>query len=390
MAVSRAFAYNTGGLISGLTQTGNLAISGTSFSGLTSSLTWYNGPDETLGYVIAYESPGQSKPGGGTANVQFWRSATQSDASFLSISNYISSRYSTPQNFTSPSTAKTWLNNNGYWTSFVPGIELLLDTYSGAAAAYSLRKLSSTYTGSAIRVRRSSDNTEQDIGFDGSGNLNQSTLTTFVGAGSGYVVTWYDQSGNNIHMNWWQAVTQAKIVNSGTIETLNSNPCLNTTGINVYYRPYNPVAGYTNVDYQTLYAVGKIETSGNNFFVNYEDSYERIYINSSGNFEFYKNDFGTPYPGSPLVGGRTFTLAGPSTNPFVLYVNMRSLNLYASYNGNSESSLGAWGSAMRANRYLNGFGYYQGKLSEMIMWNSDQSSNRTGINTNINTFYSIY
>ena len=129
MAVSRAFAYNTGGLISGLTQTGNLAISGTSFSGLTSSLTWYNGPDETLGYVIAYESPGQSKPGGGTANVQFWRSATQSDASFLSISNYISSRYSTPQNFTNPSTAKTWLNTNGYWTSWISsgGVPIVSD-----------------------------------------------------------------------------------------------------------------------------------------------------------------------------------------------------------------------------------------------------------------------
>ena len=33
----------------------------------------------------------------------------------------------------------------------------LLDSYSGAAAAYSLRKLKSSYTGSAIRVRRSSD-----------------------------------------------------------------------------------------------------------------------------------------------------------------------------------------------------------------------------------------
>jgi hypothetical protein len=34
-----------------------------------------------------------------------------------------------------------------------------------AAAAYSLRKLSTAYTGSAIRVRRSSDNAEADIGF---------------------------------------------------------------------------------------------------------------------------------------------------------------------------------------------------------------------------------
>jgi hypothetical protein len=47
-----------------------------------------------------------------------------------------------------------------------PAPSYLLDTYSGAAVAYSLRKLSSTYNGSAIRVRRSSDNTEMNIGFN--------------------------------------------------------------------------------------------------------------------------------------------------------------------------------------------------------------------------------
>ena len=41
----------------------------------------------------------------------------------------------------------------------------MLDQYGDAAAAYSLRKLRSGYTGSAIRVRRSSDNTERDMGF---------------------------------------------------------------------------------------------------------------------------------------------------------------------------------------------------------------------------------
>ena len=47
-----------------------------------------------------------------------------------------------------------------------PYLTTLLDSYSGAAAAYSLRKLSATWSGSAIRVRRSSDNTEMNIGFD--------------------------------------------------------------------------------------------------------------------------------------------------------------------------------------------------------------------------------
>ena len=57
---------------------------------------------------------------------------------------------------------------------------LLLDTYGGSAVAYSLRKLSSTYSGSAIRVRRSSDNAEQDIGFV-DGDLDTQSLLDFVG-----------------------------------------------------------------------------------------------------------------------------------------------------------------------------------------------------------------
>ena len=70
---------------------------------------------------------------------------------------------------------------------------LLLDTYTGAAAAYSLRLLRSSYSGSAIRVRRASDNTEQDIGFVDN-ELDTSTLETFCSGTNGFVKTWYDQA----------------------------------------------------------------------------------------------------------------------------------------------------------------------------------------------------
>ena len=33
---------------------------------------------------------------------------------------------------------------------------------------------------------------------------------------------------------------------------------------------------------------------------------------------------------------------------------------------------------------------FDGKYHELILWDSDQSSNRTNIETNINTFYDIY
>jgi hypothetical protein len=72
---------------------------------------------------------------------------------------------------------------------------LLLDRFAeGLAAAYSLSQLFTTYTGDAIRVRRSSDNAEADIGFDGT-DLDTSSLTSFCSGTDGFVTTWYDQSG---------------------------------------------------------------------------------------------------------------------------------------------------------------------------------------------------
>jgi len=58
---------------------------------------------------------------------------------------------------------------------------LLLDLYPNAAVAYSLRKLRNSYSGSPIKVRRSFDNTDQDIGFDSNGELDISSLNSFFG-----------------------------------------------------------------------------------------------------------------------------------------------------------------------------------------------------------------
>lgn len=93
-----------------------------------------------------------------------------------------------------------------------------------AASAYSLRKLSSTYSGSAIQVRRSNDNNTQDIGFTAGGNLDTDALTSFVGSNTGYLTIWYDQSGNS--RNLAQATTdkQPVIIESGVIYTRNTKP----------------------------------------------------------------------------------------------------------------------------------------------------------------------
>jgi hypothetical protein len=104
----------------------------------------------------------------------------------------------------------------------------VLDVYINAAAAYSLRKLSSTYLGFAVRVRRSSDNTEQNIEFSGT-QLNVSELLAFCGAGDGFVTTWYDQSGNGRNATQETAANQPQIVSSGNVILENGIPTVSFT-----------------------------------------------------------------------------------------------------------------------------------------------------------------
>ena len=107
---------------------------------------------------------------------------------------------------------------------------LLLDTYTGAGVAYSIsRKLSSAYTGAAIRVRRLNDNSEQDIGFDGSGNLDESALLSFVGSNDASVVNIYDQSGNFCDIER-SAGTSNRVVESGTIYKINDRVAYKNNG----------------------------------------------------------------------------------------------------------------------------------------------------------------
>ena len=104
-------------------------------------------------------------------------------------------------------------------------------------AAYSLRKAVSSYTGPAIRVRRSSDDTEQDINFTTANELDTDALTTFVGAGNdGFVTTWYDQAGSN-DMIQPTAANQPRIVIAGTVQTMdNGTPAIDFVAADFLYR----------------------------------------------------------------------------------------------------------------------------------------------------------
>ena len=114
--------------------------------------------------------------------------------------------------------------------------------------AYSLRQLSSAYTGNAIQVRRSSDNATQDIGFTPAGDLDTATLKAFVGSGTGYVSIWYDQSGNEYNATQKTTTNEPVIISGGVINRDNGQPAVYTSGTGwLSYGPISELSGATPV-----------------------------------------------------------------------------------------------------------------------------------------------
>ncbi len=143
---------------------------------------------------------------------------------------------------TNTATAQNVLNNVG------------LSASTPAVSAYSLRLLSSSYTGYAIQVTRSSDNAVQNIGFTVNGDLDVTALTTFVGASNGYVSIWYDQSNSNNA----QGITAPLIVNAGTVNTSNSYPSILFNGGNTFM--YTTLPSLQNGTPHTLNSVAAATT----------------------------------------------------------------------------------------------------------------------------------
>lgn len=98
-------------------------------------------------------------------------------------------------------------------TSIVTAALLLDDVGVTAAGAFGLRKLRSAYAGSCLRLRRASDNAEQDIGFSGD-DFDWAAAIAFKGASSVFVKTWYTQQGG-------ADLTQATTGNQPELDTTN-------------------------------------------------------------------------------------------------------------------------------------------------------------------------
>ena len=256
----------------------------------------------------------------------------------------------------------------------------LLDEYSGAAAAYSLRKLRTAYTGSAIEVRRASDNTTQDIGFV-DGELDTSTLATFCSGTNGFVTTWYDQSGNGNDATQTTAANQPKIYDSvsGVIED-NGKPSVQFDGSN---DSFDMTSAITTSIYSNFAVIKKQITNSVGLTIGLNNGMS-IGAWSDGNI-YENNGLGsfvyTPYTNDTNQNLFSVIKSGNNSSDFSANQNGVTLPPFTGSGFNSISFI------YIGTRNVN---WFDGNIQEIVIYTSDESSNRSGIETNINDFYSIY
>ncbi len=278
---------------------------------------------------------------------------------------------------------------------------LLLDDLSGSTGGFSLRKLSSSYTGNAIQVRRASDNTTQDIGFVNN-QLDTTSLNTFCSGTDGFVTIWYDQSGNGYDLTQSTSINQFKIVNSGSIYNVNGKPAFlgdedyleNSTktasSTSTVFTVHKRVSDATNVSVVSFPAIASTGGSGKHIglYYWYSDSGKPFGFNTwngdSWGYDNATSDFDSQSLWTALIKEGDIT-----TNGVKLFRNGIEKSL-SQVRGTSVSRTivdGVYVGRGGSPSSQDSDGYYQ----EIIMWDDDYSlTNRTTIENNINTYYSIY
>jgi hypothetical protein len=258
-------------------------------------------------------------------------------------------------------------------------VTALLDTYTGASAAYSVRKLRSAHSGACMRIRRASDDAEIDIGFDSNGDLDTAAIASHCGASAGYCVTWVDQSGNGNNATQSTTSKQPQIYNGTAVLTEDGKPIITPTAgtQELDFSVSSSASGVTGfmvikesgvLATPTSCLVGDVVGSifSNYILISSQNSTQTIVGNNLGNIS-YRLD-GASF--SPANRGAVYTAIASGNHM---------LNFYTDY---TSAFLGRFGYPVTTIAMF--------ALQEAIFYPSNEftSGNLSGIETDISNFFS--
>jgi hypothetical protein len=280
---------------------------------------------------------------------------------------------------------------NPFRFSVAGGGGLLLDDYSGASGAWSLRELSTAWAGQAVvNVYRVSDGATSDFTSD---EITDGTMATWLGTTGGLIEKWYDQSGNGFDAIPTSTGTNKPRIYTGstqTVTTVNGEPAIDMTLYamkNAGTIAYNVgVSWYAVLDCNVISGANRIwgdDITGAQGYTTFTtDGTSRLNDNDTGYEDISASNHATVQELSSFH-------FDSSTGDYE----------YAKDGSNTTGNLATWSdvaidSSNTANFGLGGAGnsgqLLSGFMQELIIYPDDQSANRTGIEGNINTHYSIY
>lgn len=265
----------------------------------------------------------------------------------------------------------------------------LLDTYTGATAGYSVRRLATSAT-NLMRIREDAGDTETDIGYDSNNELDTAAIATHCGTANGYVVTWYDQAGSN-NATQGTDTLQPQIYNGSAVLTENGQPAVkflsnslivpdavwDKDDISVF-----TVCQATNTDSAVVHlspdfaadwailCVGSSQTSGNFGSV--------LYTNAT----LRDKDTGSYTLGTQIL---STTISEVSTQVVEQYLDATAVS------GNENISAAVDEMALGSRRDTSAEKALNGTIQEVIVYgDAKDSTGKSGIESDVNTYFSIY
>jgi len=264
----------------------------------------------------------------------------------------------------------------------------LLEQYTGATCGFSTTGLTSGNAFPIMTIRRSSDNVENTFFQDSAHKLSMSSvdaygvsLSTWIGSDSGYVARWYHQGTTAYFAFQSTAASQPRIVNAGTLDTVNGEPALWFDGSNDFLKTNTGTISQA----LTYFIVSKRAAASS-------DATTMTLISgsaSAGRVQIFQ--FSSVYQmfaGSFLSSGQTTKNQVVTSAIFDGASSEYYQNAASLASGNVGSS--SLSTDMEIGGQTNGVATWHGYIQEVILYPSDQTANRAAIETNINGRFLVY
>ncbi len=260
--------------------------------------------------------------------------------------------------------------------------------FGGASAAYSLRDIGAM-NGPVVRVRRSSDNAEDNFSAH---QVASGAVEAFVGGSNdGFVEILFDQSGNFRHAIQETATNQPKIVSSGSLITVNSKPAITFDGNDNF-----------------------LEVDGSSSDVSNEAAYSFSPSGDFGMFIVYKASVGNVMDSRDAGGDGIFLQqSGGSTTRFRYNASANNIDVTATNDAQHFNTMTLDGTTLSGSvdggtavtktvtagvsttqNLVIGAGFNQanatnGEIQEAIFYENNKTTDKADIEADIDNFYSI-